>query len=120
MGAGGNTGSLSFKEVGLTQVSVRIKHEGLTTKAIVMAAGKVGNGEASCARGDVYSERIGEGIALGRALQCLGLEIETATQRTCVTKREMARVNRFQAAEKAATEELPRVIYDVRLQERKA
>lgn len=100
----------------MTQVSVRIKREGLTTRVAVLAAGKVGNGEASCARGDVYSERIGEGIALGRALQCLGLEIETATQRTCVTKREVARVNRFQKAERAAR---PLTLYDVHHQEAK-
>ena len=54
-----------------------------------------GYGQSLRSKADVASAKIGETIALGRALQDLGRQIEQSGHAQCVTKDEMARVKRI-------------------------
>ncbi len=74
--------------------------DGTTTTVTVEAelgtlleeSGITGTGQARCRPDDMFSLETGEGIALGRAMQDYGRQVEAEALKWTVTKDEFARV----------------------------
>lgn len=81
---------------------VAIKRTGRTITVEVAAEDQfgdekiVGVGEASCSSQDHFVEKIGQRIALGRAIQDLGKKMESRWDARVVTKEELAERKRLQ------------------------
>jgi hypothetical protein len=70
----------------------RITEVEVTWSGAPSAAGLTGHGTAFRSKNDVRLDEIGDTIAIGRALQDLGYQIECSGHAQCVTKDEYARV----------------------------
>ena len=58
----------------------------------ILFEGLIGEGMARCMPTDVFNETVGQGIALGRAFQDLGIKVEALWRALVVTEEEHARV----------------------------
>src|ERR1035437_612734 len=78
-------------------LGIRYEHRGRVTEAYVRwepagHLGFCGHGSALRSKKDVAFSDVGDNIALGRAIQDLGIQVEMIGHAQCVTKDEYARV----------------------------
>jgi Domain of unknown function (DUF1876) len=82
-------------------MNIHFARHGRITEATVWAdpdgiahtVGIVGQGTATRSKNDIRLDEIGETIALGRAIQDFGRQVEMRGHAACVTKEEYDRVN---------------------------